>query len=40
VERIQTVSRTRCRQAFEERFTASRMAHDYLAIYEHLMARN
>jgi len=33
VERVSTLSRKRCRQVFEERFTASRMAQDYLAIY-------
>jgi glycosyltransferase involved in cell wall biosynthesis len=37
VERIQTLSRKLCRQVFEEHFTASRMARDYLAVYGHLM---
>ena len=36
VERLPTLSRRRCRQAFEERFTASRMAGDYLSIYQRL----
>lgn len=37
VERISTISRRRCRQVFEERFTATRMARDYLTIYERVM---
>src|SRR5205823_3976461 len=36
VERIAAFSRKACRQYFEERFTASRMAHDYLAVYRHM----
>jgi glycosyltransferase involved in cell wall biosynthesis len=36
VERVSTLSRKRCRQVFEERFTASRMARDYLTIYKQL----
>jgi glycosyltransferase involved in cell wall biosynthesis len=38
VRRIDEIDRRRCRQAFEERFTASRMAQDYLAVYERLLA--
>jgi glycosyltransferase involved in cell wall biosynthesis len=38
VGRIDEVSRERCRRAFEERFTADRMARDYVAVYEHLTA--
>src|SRR5439155_13109342 len=38
VERVSTLSRKRCREVFEERFSASRMARDYLAIYERLAA--
>ena len=38
VERIPLLSRARCRQVFEERFTAARMARDYVAIYQHLVA--
>jgi glycosyltransferase involved in cell wall biosynthesis len=34
VSRIQTVSRRGCRSVFDERFTSSRMASDYLRIYE------
>jgi glycosyltransferase involved in cell wall biosynthesis len=37
VGRVPTLSRARCRQVFEERFSASRMAHDYLQIYERLL---
>ncbi|MGH8659290.1 MAG: glycosyltransferase family 4 protein [Gammaproteobacteria bacterium] len=33
VARLDTVSRRRCRETFEERFCASRMARDYLAAY-------
>jgi glycosyltransferase involved in cell wall biosynthesis len=36
VERLGTLSRAGCRQAFEERFTVERMARDYVALYEHL----
>jgi glycosyltransferase involved in cell wall biosynthesis len=35
-EHIPTVSRWRCRQRFEARFSAARMARDYLAIYQRL----
>ena len=37
VERLSSVSRKRCRQSFEERFTATRMATDYTAIYTQLL---
>jgi glycosyltransferase involved in cell wall biosynthesis len=37
VGRVPTLSRTRCRQVFEERFSASRMGHDYLQIYKRLL---
>ena len=37
VERIPTISRRRCREVFEERFSARRMAHDYVAVYERLV---
>jgi glycosyltransferase involved in cell wall biosynthesis len=39
VGRVGELSRRRCRQAFERRFTAARMAQDYLAIYENLLAQ-
>jgi glycosyltransferase involved in cell wall biosynthesis len=34
VERAAALDRRRCRRVFEERFTAERMAHDYLAVYD------
>ena len=37
VKQVPTLSRKRIRQAFEERFTASRMARDYLEIYERIL---
>jgi glycosyltransferase involved in cell wall biosynthesis len=36
VGRIPEVRRARCRQVFEERFSARRMARDYLRIYSEL----
>jgi glycosyltransferase involved in cell wall biosynthesis len=38
VRRVPQLSRARCREVFEERFTAARMAHDYLEVYAQLMA--
>jgi glycosyltransferase involved in cell wall biosynthesis len=35
---IETFDRERCRQRFEERFTAARMTQDYLSIYERLVS--
>jgi glycosyltransferase involved in cell wall biosynthesis len=37
IERIPMLSRSRCRQVFEERFSATRMASDYLTIYQQLL---
>jgi glycosyltransferase involved in cell wall biosynthesis len=37
--RIPTLSRDRCREVFEQRFTATRMANDYLRVYEQLVER-
>jgi glycosyltransferase involved in cell wall biosynthesis len=37
VRRIDRIDRKRCRQRFEERFTAKRMCDDYLALYERLV---
>lgn len=37
VEEISSLSRERCRQTFEERFSARRMAQDYVAIYQTLV---
>jgi glycosyltransferase involved in cell wall biosynthesis len=36
-ERVDGLSRHRCRQVFEERFSAPRMARDYLAVYRRLL---
>jgi glycosyltransferase involved in cell wall biosynthesis len=36
VERVSKLSRASCRQTFSRRFRASRMAEDYLAVYERL----
>jgi glycosyltransferase involved in cell wall biosynthesis len=38
LRRISDLSRRRCRESFEERFTSRRMADDYLAIYERIAA--
>jgi glycosyltransferase involved in cell wall biosynthesis len=40
VARVATLSRSRCRQVFEERFSAPRMAQDYLRIYHQLLQDN
>ncbi len=37
VRRIDSISRRRCREEFEKRFTAPRMARDYVTIYERLL---
>jgi len=37
VAELPRLSRRRCRQRFEERFTATKMAKEYLALYEHLL---
>lgn len=37
VERAKSMSRAACRNVFEQRFTARRMAHDYLKLYEHMI---
>ena len=37
VDRLAHLSREKIRQRFEQRFTARRMAHDYLAVYRRLM---
>jgi glycosyltransferase involved in cell wall biosynthesis len=34
VGRVPELSRKRCREVFEQRFTATRMAHDYVQVYE------
>lgn len=37
VDSLDRIRRARCRAVFEERFTAARMAHDYVEIYEALV---
>jgi glycosyltransferase involved in cell wall biosynthesis len=37
LQRLRTIDREECRRVFEERFSAARMAHDYVAIYEQLL---
>jgi glycosyltransferase involved in cell wall biosynthesis len=37
VRRVSGLSRRRCREVFEQRFTATRMAHDYVQVYERLI---
>jgi glycosyltransferase involved in cell wall biosynthesis len=37
--RIPKLSRKRCREVFEERFTVTRMANDYVRAYERLINR-
>jgi glycosyltransferase involved in cell wall biosynthesis len=39
VRRVPQLSRKRCREIFEERFTATRMSHDYVHIFERLISR-
>ena len=40
VRRVPELSRKRCREVFEQRFTATRMAHDYAQIFERLIKKN
>jgi glycosyltransferase involved in cell wall biosynthesis len=37
VRRVPELSRKRCREVFDERFTAARMARDYVQVYERLI---
>ena len=39
VERVASLDRRRCRQEFEKRFTAQRMASDYLRIYQGMLSQ-
>jgi glycosyltransferase involved in cell wall biosynthesis len=39
IDRLGTIGRHRCRQVFEERFSAVRMTEDYLAVYDRLLRR-
>jgi hypothetical protein len=38
VGRLPELSRATCRRVFEDRFTAPRMARDYLRVYEQVLA--
>jgi glycosyltransferase involved in cell wall biosynthesis len=40
VRHVAQLSRKRCRKVFEQRFTATRMAHDYVQQFERLIASN
>jgi glycosyltransferase involved in cell wall biosynthesis len=40
VRRVSQLSRKRCREVFEKRFTAARMAQDYVQIFKRLIERN
>jgi len=40
VRRVPDLSRARCREVFEKRFTASRMARDYVKTYNRLIRRH
>jgi glycosyltransferase involved in cell wall biosynthesis len=40
VGRLSTLSRWKCREIFEQRFTANRMASDYLDIFRRLLSRH
>jgi glycosyltransferase involved in cell wall biosynthesis len=40
VRRIPELSRRRCREVFEKRFTAKRMAQDYIAVFEDLIEKS
>ena len=37
VRRIPELSRKRVREVFDQRFTAARMAHDYVQVYERVI---
>ena len=40
VRRVRNLSRACCREVFEKRFTASRMANDYIDVYERILQRH
>lgn len=40
VAKLDSIDRRRCRESFDRRFTARRMVHDYLRIYEELVREN
>ncbi len=37
VKHVSLLERTRCRQAFDQRFTSERMAQEYLTVYRHVL---
>ncbi len=37
VGQVRRIDRRRCREAFDARFTADRMARDYVALYERII---
>jgi glycosyltransferase involved in cell wall biosynthesis len=39
VQRVSEIDRQRCRSTFEERFSASRMAQDYIRVYQQLLVK-
>lgn len=39
IKKVETISRKKCREVFEQRFTAKRMAEDYVSVYKNLIAR-
>ena len=40
IGRVANLSRERCREVFENRFTATRMADDYMNVYERVVRRD
>ena len=40
VRRIRNLSRARCREVFDKRFTATRMANDYIHVYQRMLDRD
>jgi hypothetical protein len=40
VRRVPDLTRIRCREVFDQRFTAARMARDYVQTYERLIKSN
>jgi glycosyltransferase involved in cell wall biosynthesis len=40
VRQVRNLSRARCREVFDKRFTATRMANDYIHMYQRMLGRN
>ena len=40
VRRVRNLSRARCREVFDKRFTATRMANDYIHMYQRMLGRD